>query len=128
MSERLRDDELIDQAIHESFPASDPPSYTAGTDKTARATTASVPPPIGSVVSPLPTPPTLSLETDRPKMMERVKRDGATWAAGATAIGSVACWLAGRRAPAIWLLQASTWLLLLSRQRQQSRSGARLAI
>ena len=53
------------------------------------------------------------------EVSERLLRDGPCGAAaGALAIGSVALLVSGKRSPASWMFQASTWLLLLATYRR----------
>jgi hypothetical protein len=122
MAERVNEDKL-DEAISDSFPASDPPSWTTGSPTGAAAQrTPAVQPeaPVGSLLHPL-VPQALGVGPCAPTATERLLRDGPVAASAALAVGSLAMMLAGRRAPASWMLQASTWLLMLATYQRSGR-------
>ncbi len=108
----------IDETIDDSFPASDPPSWTTGGGVATAAAPPRIPPPVGSVGLPLEAPLPMTMVPCTPSMKERLLREGPALAAGALAAGSLALMLSGRRRPATWLMQASTWLLLLGAYRR----------
>ena len=81
-------------------------------------------PPIGSLPAPAPGDPAVRARAgcDLHAVRQRLMREGPAWVAGAGALGSLALLLRGKRAPAGWLLQASTFVLLLAGYRELTRS------